>query len=394
MRKISAHYIFPVTSPPVKNGVLILDDNEKVIGIEQIDKNHENSSVEFYNGVIVPGFVNAHCHLELSYMKSKIEQGIGFAGFIKNLVKIRDNENNEKILDFIEKYDNIMYKKGVVAVGDIVNTDYTIEIKKNSNIYYHSFIEIFASNPLLAEKTMLHGLKMLSRYNENNLSASISPHAPYSISPKLFQMIYNFYIQLSIKHPVSIHNQETQDEDKMFANKTGSVAEFIKSAGTDLSIFPYNLSSSLAYTTKYIPNDFPIILVHNTYTKKPDLDLLKDFKKYNLCLCPKANIYIENRLPDIKILESCTENICLGTDSLASNNTLDILEEMKVISENYPQISFQKLLEWATINGARALLIDNSFGSFEPGKRPGVVLIENIDLESLKLKPDSVSSIL
>jgi len=97
------------------------------------------------------------------------------------------------------------------------------------------------------------------------------------------------------------------------------------------------------------------------------------------CLCPNANLYISGQLPDIKLLLRHGCDIVLGTDSLASNHQLDILEEMKTLQSHFPDLSTAALLQWATSNGARALQLDSMLGAFEPRKQPGVVLIEGME---------------
>ena len=108
------------------------------------------------------------------------------------------------------------------------------------------------------------------------------------------------------------------------------------------------------------------------------------------CLCPNSNLYIENRLPPIDLLRSYDVPIVLGTDSLASNTSLNILEEIKTIESSYPGIELEEIITWACKNGAEALDKPH-LGTIEKGKTPGLVLIENCDLENLSLKPESRS---
>lgn len=129
-------------------------------------------------------------------------------------------------------------------------------------------------------------------------------------------------------------------------------------------------------------------MVHNVFTSEQDIQFSTSlFDQYEaslyFCLCPKANLYISNRLPDIDMLRQYKVNIVLGTDSLASNDTLCIFEEIKTISKNFPSIKLTEMLRWATINGAKALKIDDQFGSFEIGKKPGVVLIDDGNIRKL-----------
>ena len=134
----------------------------------------------------------------------------------------------------------------------------------------------------------------------------------------------------------------------------------------------------------------PLLLVHNTYTTTDDLSKVAEYNsQVSYCLCPNANLYIENRLPDIKLLGAADQLMVLGTDSLASNWTLSILDEMKTISASDPSIELATLISWATNNGAKFLGVDSELGSFEKGKRPGINLIYNVDLENIAISQRS-----
>ena len=154
--------------------------------------------------------------------------------------------------------------------------------------------------------------------------------------------------------------------------------------GIDISFFNPTGKSSLQSWLPYLNNDQSLILVHNVTTTAADVEFIKRAtnnkqQTTNFCLCPNANLYISNTLPDISMLMENNCNIVLGTDSLASNHQLNILEEIKTLQKNFAQLQLETILQWATINGARALQMDNTLGSFEKGKCPGVVLIENVN---------------
>jgi cytosine/adenosine deaminase-related metal-dependent hydrolase len=125
-----------------------------------------------------------------------------------------------------------------------------------------------------------------------------------------------------------------------------------------------------------------LILVHNTFTAEEDIVFALEHTKEHLsgihfCLCANANLYIENRMPPIDILIKNKAEIILGTDSYSSNWQLSIAAEIRTIRKEMPSIPLQLILQWATINGAKALERDDVLGSFEPGKKPGIVLLDN-----------------
>ena len=178
-------------------------------------------------------------------------------------------------------------------------------------------------------------------------------------------------------HLLTIHNQETVGENEWFMNKQGAFTELFEKMNIDGSFFiPSGKSSLQTYLPKFL-NTQSVILVHNVHTSEEDILFAKNSgQPLHWCLCPNANQYITGQMPDIYLLMKLDCEIVLGTDSLASNHQLSILEEIKTIQQHFPHIEIDKILSWATSNGAKALQMNSMLGSFEKGKKPGVVLLE------------------
>jgi len=384
MRKIAANYILPISSVPIKNGILVVDDFGKIIDI--IDNNgnlNETAGLEFYNGAIIPGFVNCHCHLELSYLKNKIMQNNGLVNFIKNVAIYKNiDDDYEK---YIAQADFLMYNNGINAVGDIANTLKTLKIKKESKIKYHTFVEILGLQNEKAKNIFENGLEMFKHFVNPK---SIIPHAPYSVSKDLFKEIYNF--SQTNNQIISIHNQENESENEIFFSNTGELFEFVKNFQTEKDNFELSYKTSIQTYLKFLPKNNNILLIHNIFTNEEDIIFAQNYcSNIYWCLCPNSNLYIENKLPQIDLFVKHNSKIVLGTDSLASNTKLDILEEIKTIQTNFDDINFLEIIKWATLNGAKALNINNTFGSLEIGKSPGILLIQNFDFQNMKLKQNS-----
>ena len=135
-----------------------------------------------------------------------------------------------------------------------------------------------------------------------------------------------------------------------------------------------------------------IILVHNCFTNQADIELVRSVSEKKLvkaqtffCLCPNANLYIEKTLPPLDLFRENKCEIVLGTDSLASNHSLDIMSEIRTIKKNFESVPLEEMLKWATWNGANALKMDRVLGSFEKGKRPGVILIDEENLTAQRM---------
>lgn len=391
MRKLSSHYIMTGNGDILNKGVIILDDTGVVTDvIDTHGKLEESAGIEFYSGVMTPGFVNAHCHLELSHLKGVFPEKSGLSGFLKNVIEHRESDEKEITLA-AQKADFELWKNGVVAVGDISNNAGTFPIKSKSLVTYHTFIELLGFSPLRAEKAFDYGLSLLEQCREFGLNASIVPHAPYSISKALFEKIKTYATPNSSL--LSIHNQESSGEDELYRSGTGSIAQHLSDhLHLDLSLFTPTGRSALESVLQWIPKENPLLLVHNLQTGQKDIDLIKasrDLRKTWFVLCPNSNLYIEERLPDIDLFRKNNLMLCLGTDSLSSNHTLSILDEMKTIQHYYPTMGFDEMVIWATRNGAQALQMDQWAGTIEKGKRPGINLITGMELNHLKLLPQS-----
>lgn len=393
MRRISANYIYPVFTAPLKNGIVEIDDKGQVLNIiDTKGELKESRSLEFYNGIITPGFVNTHCHLELSELKGEIEQHIGLSNFVNDIVGYKRKGQSNNSIESIELYDSLMKEKGIVAVGDISNTEITKTVKKNSRIYYHTFVEAMGLGKNFNEIFEVYK-KLLDNYDKSELSASLVPHAPYSVSKKMFQKIKD--LAESRDFILSIHNQESEAEKQMFVDKSGDLVNLFNNMGIDLNEWKPTGKNSLESIIDWLPENNNILFVHNTYSKKSDIDLVNTkLKNAYWCLCPLSNLYIENKLPDFNLFTKLIGKVTLGTDSLASNSTLSILDEMKVIIKNYNNINFENILSWGTLNGAKALKVDNKFGSIEKGKSPGLNLISNFDFEKMNITEKSEVKVL
>ncbi len=389
MRRLSANYIFPVTSGPLKNGIVEIDDNGIILDI--IDTGgalKETRNLEFYNGIIVPGFVNTHCHLELSALKDVLPEKSGLTSFIEQMINYRKNRISEHSTQSIENADELMYSNGIVAVGDIVNTNSTLETKLQSKIFYHSFIEISGLGK--DYKQRFEKAKTLnSEFREEKLSSSIVPHAPYSVSKQLFELIKEE--ALANNSILSIHNQESKDENEMFLKGSSNLLNFFKTAGIDISFWKSSGRSSIETILDYLPANNHLLFVHNIYTTPQEIKKVTEFlPNIFWVFCPRSNIFIENKLPEIDSFLEYSGKISLGTDSLASNKILSILDEMIAIYNEYPHIQFVSLLQWATLNGAKALKIDDQYGSLEKGKQPGLNLITNFDFQEMQITSKSL----
>ncbi|MFN5704715.1 MAG: amidohydrolase family protein [bacterium] len=342
----------------IDHAIVILDDNNRYLDHFRADV-YDGDIDEYSGAYACPGFINTHCHLELSHLKNKIVEKNGLVDFILSVQKFR-NTSVEEIQDAIENAEAEMIKNGIVAVGDISNTNNSFHQKSKSNLYYHTFLEAFSFLPERADAAMQQMQSLKAEANEMNLRASITPHAPYSVSQKLFNNIADVGETL-----YSLHHLEAQAEIDFLENKQGDFLKLYDTFNINIDFFKENKNATAYWLNHF--NVQKLILVHNTFMNEEAYALITQaIEESYFCLCANANLYIENRLPDIPSLIHKTKNICIGTDSLASNHSLDIAGEIKTIHQHFKEIPIEFLLQAATIKGAEALNLEG-FGVFSKG---------------------------
>ena len=350
------------------NAVLVLNNSDVTIDIIPENK-IDFSDYETFEGYLVPGFVNAHCHLELSHLKGKIGEKRGLVDFVLDVQKYR-NVEPEIVQEAMRNAEEEMMVNGIVAVGDISNSDDSFEIKKSSNLYYHTFLEALSFTPSRAAMVLNNFKELKRKAKQFNLPSSISPHAPYSVSRELFQLIAEQKEQV-----YTLHHLESLQEIMFLKEKVGEFLRLYDFFHVSIDNFEPHEASA----TKYWLNNFNVdklILVHNTFLSDDAFVSINQWiPNLYWCLCPNANLYIENRLPNMPSLIAKGAKICIGTDSLASNHQLDILSELKTIKSHFQDISTEYLLQCASIHGAEALGIDHEYGKFHIGKRNRVLRI-------------------
>lgn len=382
-RKFCADKIF--------DGYHFLDDDKVLITatdgtiVDIVSVSEAGDDVQKLEGILTPGLINCHCHLELSHLKNVIPPHTGLIEFLCSIITKRDFPR-EVIDEQIRKAEKEMYDNGIVAIGDIGNTADTAEIKSKSKIYWQNFVELLSFTDEKAEENFIHYQKIAETLEASLRSSNIShrtslvPHSPYSISPKTFQLIN----EATKNQIISIHNQEHPAEDELYKTGGGEYLKLFRISGFDKSPFPVTGKSSIRSVLPYFNNGQTILLVHNTCIQEEDIIWANEYAaatglKLVYCLCINANLYIENKVPPIDMLMKHNCHIVLGTDSYSSNWQLSIAKEMEAIL-SLPRFKtvarLEQVLQWATSNGAKALGWGDDLGSFEKGKKPGIVIID------------------
>ena len=370
----------------LRDSVIITTPEGKVV--ELVKSSEAGDAIQHYEGLLCPGFINAHCHLELSHLKGAIPQHTGLVDFVQQVMGRRGATEALKLEAMLQAAE-ALYNSGTVAVGDICNTTGSIAVKTNSKLRWRNFIELSGFVEAGAGKRFNDGLLVKAAFDQSLplMDNTVTPHAPYSVSRALFEMIN----AATAGKLISIHNQECAAEDELYLSKTGAFLNLYKNFGIDISSFTATGKTSLQSWGPYFDRQQTLLLVHDTFTGKEDMEWLKaNQTTAYYCICIKANQYIENRIPPFELLRNSGAQMVIGTDSYASNTHLNMLEEIKTIQQETAYgIPLQEILTWATLNGAKALDMQEQLGSFEKGKTPGIVLIDAVD--GLKLTGDSAA---
>lgn len=376
MKRITAEYIYTLESEPIRNGFVEYEEDGTITAVGQCEAGEEVMS-----GAIVPGFVNAHCHVELSHLHKKFRKGTGMAGFIDQINELRDWAGREVKQQLVQEWMDKMWNDGVSAMADISNDNSSFDVKKSHKMYTRTFLEVFGSEPEMCEGVMNDVTALKAVADEAGIDAAPTPHSCYTMSPQLLSASAAAGLESGY---LSYHSQESQEEEDLLISGSGAMYENRKRSG--MSTPPVTGESSLKYfldrlaDVKPAPYDENILLVHNVCLQQSDIDAVKQtMNNAYFAICPLSNIFIHNALPPIDLMRKNGLAIALGTDSLSSNDDLDVMKELVCLHENFPQVPMNELFTWASRNGARFLGKDNVLGSIAAGKCPGIVHISALD---------------
>lgn len=391
MRRSAARFVYTLdSSEPIRNGFVEFCDDGTVVRTGECED--PSSEADFYEGAIVPGFVNAHCHIELSHLQGRFSKGSGMAGFIDQINALRECAGKEERIECIGKWMDILWRQGVSAMADISNGDESFAVKAASPIYTRTFLEVFGTEPQNCPGVMADVRALHARAAGYGLDAAPTPHSCYTMSPELLSASAADALKSGY---LSYHSQESPEEEQMLISGSGALFDNRKRAG--MSTPPVTGRPSLMYFIERLKAVHPapfnerILLVHEVCLTEDAADEALDaLKNMYIALCPMSNIFIHNMLPPVPMMRRKGLKLTIGTDSLSSNDTLDMVKEMYCLQAAFPEVPFAEILLWACRNGAEFLGKDGMLGSIEPGKKPGLVFIDNID-ENGRLTSESRS---
>ena len=383
MRRFTADYVFTLEGPMVlKDAYVDVDEDGTILGTG-LCGGSTDTGAEHFEGALVPGFVNAHCHVELSYMKGLFRKGTGMAGFIDQINALRDTLPREERIALIHKWLDRMYERGVSAMADISNCSDSFAVKASHPMYTRTFVEVFGDNPADVPSIISSARALCGEAASLGLDASVTPHASYTMSRDLLKAASEEALSSGF---LSYHSQESSEEEEMISSGSGPMWENRLRNG--LRTPPVGARSSLDYFAGTVlegrrsPVGGNVLLVHEVCMDENDAKEIKEvFNSPFVALCPLSNIFIHNTLPPVGVMRRNRLDICVGTDSLSSNDDLDMLSEIRCLQDSFPDVPLEEIFSWACLGGARFLGKESLLGTFSKGKKPGVVHVGNLSPE-------------
>lgn len=350
----------------VENG-LIKDVYRAFPGKNTMGKNRGQHTIDHGPGVLMPCLVNAHLHLELSALKNALSFDKGFAAWVQQLLGKREAAGTAVLVSAAQKAAKQLVDEGVGYIGEISTLGITRAIVQSLNLSGVWFQEFLGSDrpDTIIEKTRLG--------KTNSLSFSLAGHAPHTTDPLLLQAAKNETIVRNL--PFSIHLAESDAESKFISGQKGEWTDFLMSRGIDTSAWPIGSKSPVQYLADLGVLDSSTLAVHLLNIESRDLDILVETQT-QICLCPRSNLNLHNRLPDISRMLEKNLAPALGSDSLASCDSLSIFDEMAFIRQKYPSIDPAQVLSMATLNGARALGLLHRAGTLDKGKKSAFIYLD------------------
>lgn len=387
MKTIRAHRLFPVSRPPFFDGKLVLDEHGTVCALGTWDGRWEGKRID-WEGIVFPGLVNAHVHLELCALKGLLPRGLGVTRWVEALQRARAGLSPDDISQGIVAALREMETDGTVACGDVGNDGVSLPLLSASPLRSIYFLEVLGFLPEAAEHIFLQAQERLTRFRKNfrEVSCVLAPHAFYSTSESLVRMLWS----VDPESPSSIHLAEGSEECALLGKGEGPWKSYLRNLGKWPSQWECPGVSPIGYLRRLAPEK-RIILVHLCLVTEEEMTWLKDRRNLCPCACLRSNLYLSGRAASLDRLWQAGCQVALGTDSLASNESLSLQEEMRTAKRLFPSLPDGEILRMATLNGAQALGLEKEFGSFEPGKRPGVLVAAAESLETFLGSPEPIS---
>jgi len=385
MQIYAASYVLPISSPPIPGGGIAVE-NGLITAVGPVAELRAASGAKVTDlpgCVIVPGLVNAHTHLELTHFPAwKLRKGLDYlpktyVEWIAQVVKIRRSLSPEEVGLSVREGLRLCIESGTTAVGEILS-DYSLApLYGASPLSGRLFLEAIGHDPLQCD-ALLERLESSLQEPHGRLLPGISPHTPHTVSAHLFKGVQGLASRLAV--PKAVHLSESLEEVSFMYDSSGPIAEVMFPMARWEAYLPAPMrATSASYLDELGVLDSSTLAVHAVHITPADAALLKQ-RGVTVVLCPRSNDRLNVGCAPHHLLKSAGIPLALGTDSLASNDSLSLWDEIRYLQEHAcDTFSAEELLAMATLGGARALGIEAQAGSLEVGKRGDFLIFSGCD---------------
>lgn len=364
-----------MAAPPIRHGWVAVD-NGRIAGVGD-GPSPAGETHDFGDVALMPGLVNAHTHLELSYLRDQVPPADAFIAWIRGVMaarRQRPDPHGSEIIDGVRAGIDEAVRCGTVLVGDISNTLVTIDPLRESPLEGVVFYELIRFNAPDPVGLVQQACEMIDRMGTGGgIQASLAAHAPYSVSPLVFRAIREA-IDRRPSVPASVHVAEAREEIEFIASGEGAWRAFLQEVGSWDPAWVPPATTPVAYLDQTGFLDERVLAVHGVQMTAADLARLAA-RGSTLVTCPRSNQHTGAGAPPIEDFYGSGVRVAVGTDSLASTPDLNLFAELAAMRTLAPSVPASALIASATIQGARALGLAAEYGTLEPGKRGRVLAV-------------------
>jgi cytosine/adenosine deaminase-related metal-dependent hydrolase len=359
-----ADVVLPISSPPIANGAVRVEGSEVVaVGpAAQFVSQVGETVVDLGASTLLPGLINAHCHLDFTRFKGSLSPKQGFTEWIKTINALRRSFSNQDYIDSIAEGFDLLAQGGTTTVANIEAFPELLPQLPVPPLRTWWFLELIDVRSRINEdETMLGALSFFEQHPDWLGGFGLSPHAPYTASVDLYRlarMCGEKYGMLC-----TTHIAESVEEHEMFSHARGPLHDFLASLGRDNS--DCGQGSALSHLVEHGVIGPNCIIAHLNYLQDYDYEMVAR-SGASVVHCPKCHTYFGHAPFPMKALREYGVNVCLGTDSLASNNSLDMRAEMRE-AQTLHGLNDREVLEMVLLNGAKALGQTGKLGELSPG---------------------------
>lgn len=375
IRLFHVDHVLPGDAPSIADAAVVVDEAGVVLDVgraAELIPRHAGAHVERVRGVALPGLVNAHTHLELSALRGKVPGGRGFVAWVEGLIGARSESAPEDDLEAIDAAVGALVASGTVAVGEVTNSLAAVPALARRGLVGAVFHEVFGQDRASVMKRAegLLGDVALRAWPSAGLAYAPAPHTLYTTHADAVRALLEHAKARGLR--TSLHLAEHEGERLAIERGEGPVPEWLLARAKQRPVWPRRPLMDYADDVGALAPE--VLLVHLADARPDELARIAE-RGAPVVLCPRSNAFIEGTAPPLGAMRAAGLEPALGTDSLASNASLDVLAEARALAALDEGASATELVRMATWNGARALGLAE-LGRIAKGARPGVVVIE------------------